>query len=47
MKNDIYKAAMKLMIGPGGLIQGNAFVDLVSTNVKIDMVYNITIHKYE
>jgi hypothetical protein len=30
---------MKLRVGPGGLIQANAFVDLVSTNSKNGMVF--------
>jgi hypothetical protein len=38
MENEIYKMVVKLLIGPGGLIKVNAFVDLVSANVKNDMV---------
>jgi hypothetical protein len=38
MENDIYKMVLKLLKGPWGLIQVNAFVDLVFTNVKNDMV---------
>jgi hypothetical protein len=36
--NDLYKMGVKLLIGPGGLILVNEFVDTVSTNVKNDMV---------
>jgi hypothetical protein len=38
MENDKYKMAVKLLTSPRGLIQANAFVDPVSTNVKNDMV---------
>jgi hypothetical protein len=38
MENVLYKMAMKLIIGPRGLIQVIVFVDLVSINVKNGMV---------
>jgi hypothetical protein len=38
MENEIYKTVVKILKGPGELKHVNAFVDLVSTNVKNDMV---------
>jgi hypothetical protein len=38
MENDAYITVVKLLKGPGKLIQVNTFVDLVSRNVKNDSV---------
>ncbi len=35
MVNDVYKICVKKIIGPGSLIQVNAFVDLLSTELRI------------
>jgi hypothetical protein len=40
MENYIHKMVLKLLIGSGGLKQVNGFVDLVSMNLKNDVVYN-------
>jgi hypothetical protein len=38
MVNDIYKMVVKLLIAPGGLIQVNSFVELVSLNAINDIL---------
>jgi hypothetical protein len=48
MENDTHKLAVKLLIGPSGFIQFNAFVDLLSTNVKRHGVkIHIKLHNHE
>ena len=38
MENDIYKMVLKLLKGPKGFLQFNAFVNLVSMNVMNGIV---------